>query len=86
MDLGKLDLGLIAEGVVELDPMTGHYVVRVEDEKGEVAFLDPQSQLERYKGEPVRFIITPLNTVGQIAKMVEEGEIDPSQIPQLKLS
>lgn len=85
MDLGKLDLGLIAEGVVELDPMTGHYVVRMEDGSGKSSFLDPQRQLERYDGEPVRFIVTPLNTVSTLAKMVENGEIDPSQVPKLKI-
>lgn len=82
----KLDLGLIAEGVVEIDPMTGHYVVRSEDPNGKITILDPQAQLERYKGEDVRFILTPLKTVSQVAKMVEEGEIDASQIPSLKLS
>ena len=82
----KLDLGLIAEGTVELDPMTGHYVVRIEDADGKSTFLDPQSQLEQYNGQEVRFIVTPLDTVGQIAKMVEDGQIDASQIPQLKLS
>ena len=83
--MSKLDMGLIAEGVVELDPMSGHYVVRTEDEDGKVAFLDVQSQLQKYDGEPVRFIMTPLKTVAQITAMVESGEIDASQVPKLKM-
>lgn len=69
-------MGLIAEGVVELDPMSGNYVVRTEDEDGKVAFLDVQAQLQKYAGEEVRFIVTPLKTVAQLTAMVERGEID----------
>jgi len=81
----KLDLGLIAEGVVELDPMSGRYVIRTEDEKGQIGILDIQARLEQYQGEDVRFILTPLKTVNQLAEMVESGDIDASQIPTLKL-
>jgi len=79
-----LDLGIIVEGIVELDPISGRFLVRVEDERGEFGDVDVQAQMEKYKGEPVRFILTPLQTVSDIAKMVEEGELDPSQIPTLK--
>ena len=83
--MSKLDMGLIAEGVVELDPMSGHYVVRTQDEDGKIAFLDVQAQLQQYVGEEVRFIMTPLKTVAQIAAMVESGTIDASQVPKLKI-
>ena len=83
--MSKLAMGLIAEGVVELDPMSGHYVVRTQDEDGQTAFLDVQAQLQRYAGEPVRFIMTPMKTVAQLTAMVESGTIDESQVPKLKI-
>lgn len=70
-----MDLGIILEGVVELDPMSGRMVIRIQELNGSSAFMDIQSQMEKYKGEEVRFILTPLRTVSQLAKMVESGEL-----------
>ncbi len=83
--MSKLDLGVIAEGVVELDPMTGRMVVRTIGDDGSNQFIDVQEHLARYKGQDVRFIVTPLATVSQLAEMVEKGEVGLDQVPTLKL-
>jgi hypothetical protein len=66
-----LDLGIIAEGPVELDPMTGRFGVRSVEADGSSILIDVGVELEQYKGMDVRLIITPLATVAQIAKMVD---------------
>lgn len=68
-----MDLGLFLEGVVELDPMTGRMVLRIPQEDGSNEFVDIQENMEKYKGEEVRFILTPLRTVDEIARIVESG-------------
>jgi hypothetical protein len=84
---GVIDLGLMVEGVVELDPMTGRLVVRYEDAKGAFQSCDVQEQLLRYKGEEVRCIITPMASVTKLAKMVEIGDIKLEEVPSVpKLS
>jgi hypothetical protein len=83
-ELPKLDLGVIAEGTVELDPMTGRYVVRVVGDDGKNTFIDLQEAVAKYRGQDVRFILTPFSTIDQLAEMVESGEIDANQVPTLK--
>ena len=87
MATNGIDLGFMAEGVVELDPLSGHFVLRYEDAKtGEFKFLDIQEHLALYKGEDVRLIFTPLSSVARLAKMVENGEIkleDAPKVPKL---
>lgn len=80
-----MDLGLIVEGVVELDPMTGRMVLRIQEADGSNTFIDIQERLAQYKGEEVRFILTPLTTVSEIARLVQEGEISVENLPTLKL-
>jgi hypothetical protein len=70
-----MDLGTFVEGVVELDPMTGRMVLRVQELDGSNTFLDIQERLSQYKGEAVRFICTPLKTVDEIARLVEAGQM-----------
>ncbi len=83
----KIDLGLMVEGVVELDPMSGRLVVRCEDDQGNFQFHDVQEHLLRYKGQEVRCIITPTATIQQLAKMVERGEVRIEDVPAVpKLS
>jgi hypothetical protein len=65
-----MDLGLMAEGVVELDPMTGRMVLRVPQEDGSNQFLDVQAELERHKGKEVRLICTPMESVAALADML----------------
>jgi len=68
-----MDLGTMVEGVVELDPISGRMVLRIPQEDGSNEFLDIQERLEYYKGEEVRFILTPLKTVAELARLVGEG-------------
>ncbi len=83
----KLDLGLMVEGVIELDPMSGRLVIRYEDKSGVFQFHDIQEQLLRYKGEEVRCIITPMASVAKLAHMVEQGSVKMDEIPKVpKLS
>jgi len=82
----KLDLGIIAEGIVELDPMTGRHVIRVVQPDGSNTFVDVQEQLAKYNGQDVRLIVTPLETVSQLAGMVERGEISMDAVQGLKPS
>jgi len=79
-----MDLGVVAEGVVELDPMTGRLVLRCERPEGGFDYVDVQAVLERYKGEEVRFIVAPFSTINQIAEMVEAGEIPMDGVPHAK--
>lgn len=80
-----MDLGILGEGVVELDPMTGRMVFRMPQEDGSNSFLDVQEHLMRYLGEEVRFVVTPLRTVAELARMVESGELPVENIPTLKM-
>lgn len=76
-----MDLGILGEGVVELDPMTGRMVFRIQQEDGSNSFLDVQEHMMRYLGEEVRFVVTPLRTVAELAQMVESGELSVEELP-----
>jgi hypothetical protein len=84
MPTEHLDIGIVQEGTVELDPMTGRYVVRVIGDDGTNTFVDVQAEMARYNGQAVRFIMTPFSTIDRLAEMVENGEIDDASIPVLK--
>jgi hypothetical protein len=75
-----MDLGLVAEGIIELDPMTGRLVIRCE-EPGGFRYVDVQEVLEKYRGQEVRFILVPLSTIDQIGQMVESGKIEIDGVP-----
>lgn len=81
-DIHKLDFGLVAEGIVELDPMSGRLVVRVPTDKGN-EFFDVQEYLLKYKGQEVRCIITPFSTINTVARMVEEGDVSLDAVPKV---
>jgi hypothetical protein len=70
-----MDLGIMVEGVVELDPITDRVVLRIQQEDGSNVFLDLQEQVAKYKGEEVRFILTPLQAVAEIARLVANSEL-----------
>jgi hypothetical protein len=76
------DVGSMHEGVVEMDPLTGRMVLRCEDAQGAFHVIDVQERLEKYKGEYVRFIVTPLSTVARLTKMVEEGDLALDEVPR----
>jgi hypothetical protein len=68
-----MDLGTMVEGIVELEPMSGRMVLRIQQADGSNVFLDVQECMERYQGKEVRFILTPMSTVAEVAKMVAAG-------------
>lgn len=70
-----MDLGLMVEGVVELDPLSGRMVLRIPQADGSNQFLDIQEHLARYRGQEVRFICTPLAEIAKLAQMIESGEV-----------
>lgn len=76
-----MDLGLVAEGIVELDPMTGRLVLRCEAVNGGFQYVDVQAVLERYRGEEVRFIVAPFSTINRLAGMVENGDVEVLDLP-----
>jgi len=80
----KLDMGLMVEGVVELDPMTGRLIIRYQDAKGEFQTADVQERLLQYKGEDVRCIITPMSSVRQLAHMVENAGLKLEDVPKVE--
>ena len=78
-----LDMGIMVEGIVELDPMSGRMVLRYQDAKGENQFLDIQERLASYKGEEVRCIVTPMSTVSKLATLVSQGAVKAENIPKV---
>lgn len=70
----------IVEGIVELDPMSGRYVIRqVEEEfdsqsKMMVGVFDPQAALATLHGQEVRVIVVPLATVQAVEKTLQALE------------
>ena len=77
----NIDLGVMVEGTVELDPMSGRMVLRYEDAHGKLQFVDIQERLSAYKDQEVRFILTPLATVAKLGDMVAKGELKLDHVP-----
>lgn len=71
----NLDLGIMVEGVVELEPLSGRMVLRIPKDDGSNDFLDIQDQLAMQLGKEVRFILTPMASIAELAKMVEASEL-----------
>jgi hypothetical protein len=71
-----MDLGLMTEGFVELDPMSGQWVLRIPQANGTNEYLDMQEVLGLHQGKEVRLIITPLDVIATLAEMIELGEVD----------
>lgn len=68
-----MDLGTMVEGFVELDPISDRMVLRIQQEDGSNVFIDVQEALRKYKGEEVRFILTPLQTIAEITRIVDSS-------------
>lgn len=69
----------IVEGIVELDPMSGRYVIRQVEEEFEsqskmVGVFDPQAALATLHGQEVRVIVVPLATVQAVEKTLQALE------------
>jgi hypothetical protein len=74
MSDGKIDFGVIVEGVVEIDSMTGRYLIRTTDQNDRPIGIDVQKALESYKGQQVRFILTPFETIEKLAQLAEQAQ------------
>ena len=68
-------MGLMAEGYVELEPMSGRMVLRIPQDDGGNQFLDLQEHLALLKGQEVRLIVTPMATIARLAEMIESGKV-----------
>jgi hypothetical protein len=64
-----MDLGLMIEGRLEL--VDGRWIIIDGNLK-----LDVLEALEKHKGKEVRLICTPLQTIAELARMVEVGEVE----------
>ena len=70
-----MDLGVMVEGILEQDPLSDRYFIRIEAADGSVQRMELNEALKPYAGQEVRFILTPFSTINQLAEMVESGEI-----------
>jgi hypothetical protein len=76
-----LDLGIVREGVVEIDPLTGRMVIRTERPSGDYIYLDVQEALAKYAGQEVRVVIVPFATIHRVADLVESQSLPADRIP-----
>jgi hypothetical protein len=70
-----LDLGHLIEGVVEQDPLSDRFLIKVEREDGTVSQFDVQEALSRYKGQEIRLTLASFDAINKLAAMVEAGDI-----------
>lgn len=70
-----MDLGLMVEGVVDIDPSNGRVMLRVPQTGGSWQLVDVQAELEKHSGKEVRLICTPMETIAALAKMLEGSPI-----------
>lgn len=82
MDDDKLDLGHVKEGVVELDPMTGHWVLRCPTGDGGYEYFDVQAALEGYRNEDVRLVLVSVATIRRVEQMVNSGDATLETAPK----
>jgi hypothetical protein len=68
-----MDFGHLVEGIIEQDPMTDRFVIRVEQPDGSVTTFDVQKALEAYNGQQVRMTLATLQTLDTLARMIEDG-------------
>jgi len=70
-----LDLGHLIEGVVEQDPLSDRFLIKVEREDGTASQFDVQEALSRYKGQEIRLTLASFDAINKLAAMVEAGDI-----------
>jgi len=68
-----MDFGHLIEGVVEQDPMSDRFVIRVDNDDGTVSTFDIQEALAKYVGQDVRLTLATLQTLDMLATMAEGG-------------
>lgn len=70
LDLKALNVYLV-EGVVEVDPLDNTITIRTVDQKGQPFSFDPLPVLNRFKGQEVRLILTPLSSITTLEDYVK---------------
>jgi hypothetical protein len=73
MQHSSLDFGHLVEGVIEQDPLTDLYGIRVPQKDGTVKVFNVQSELAKLAGQEVRLTLVSFETLEKVAKMVEEA-------------
>jgi hypothetical protein len=68
-----MDFGYLIEGVVEQDPVTDRFVIRMDNDDGTVSMFDVQEALARYNGQEVRMTLATLQTLAMLVTMAEGG-------------
>jgi sensor c-di-GMP phosphodiesterase-like protein len=62
------DAGQIVDGVVTLDPNTGHFVLMDDEGIG----YDSQAVLQKLKGQKIRITIISIKSMEEMQKMMEK--------------
>lgn len=70
-----MDFGYLVEGVIEQDPLSDRYVIKVDNGDGTVTQFDIQAALARYKGQEVRLTLASFADISALASMVEQGTL-----------
>jgi hypothetical protein len=66
-------LGYFVEGVVEQDPLDGHYLIRTSDSDGNPVNFDVRGALARMAGKEVRFTLNSFENLAELASLLEES-------------
>lgn len=74
MQHSSMDFGHLVEGVIEQDPLTNLYGIRVPQKDGTVKVFDIQGALAKLVGQEVRLTLVSFETLERVAKMVEDAE------------
>ena len=67
------DIGYLVEGVVEQDPLSDRYLIKVEGANGTCSQFDVQTTLAKYVGKEVRFTLVTFEVLQQLAELVQKG-------------
>lgn len=78
MHYSSMDSSHLAEGIVEQDPLTDLYSIRILLDDGTFKIFRIQEELAKLNGQEVRLTLISLETLDRLTKLVEEGGV---QIP-----
>lgn len=68
-----LDFGHLLEGTIEQDPISDRYSIRTVDAQGKPISVDLDELFARFIGQDVRMTLVSLESLAELAKLVEEG-------------
>ena len=78
IDLQALNVYLV-EGVVEVDPLDNTITIRTVDQQGQPFSFDPLPVLNRFNGQEIRLVLTPLASVATLEEYVKT--LDSPDVP-----